>query len=195
MPIEKTKYAVLFALCAFALSTSMAQERFSYLNMGVQAHYGFIMIHSEEVRPIEDSYPFGLGVEFLKTNGSARSWDQCKCFPSLGVSLTYWNLDNPDVLGYAVSSIFFLEPEFAIWKKLHFSFRFGLGLSYLSNPYDSISNPDNLSYSTHLAFPVQASLYLNYAPNNRWKIRLGAEYNHISNGGLKNPTRGLIIQR
>jgi len=31
--------------------------------LGVKSHYGFIILHSEDLYPVKDSYPFGLGLE------------------------------------------------------------------------------------------------------------------------------------
>lgn len=175
----------------FHVLCGKSQDTESYLSLGAQAHYGFIIVHSEDVRSVKDSYPYGVSLDLIKTKSSPQLWNQCRCFPSVGVSLTYWDFDHPEVLGYAISTLFFLEPEFGVWRNFHFSFRAGFGISYLSNPYDALSNPDNLSYSTHFAFPLQASFYLNYRIKQQWKLRLGVDYNHISNGGLKEPNKGI----
>jgi hypothetical protein len=182
---------LLHILLLFCYSNLFSQNKETYFSAGVQAHYGFVIVHSEDVRSVENSFPIGLSVDLMRTTSNPSTWNQCKCFPTVGLSVTYWNFNSPDILGMAINSVFFVEPEFGIWQNLHFSFRAGLGFSYLTKPYDKVSNPDNLSYSTHVAFPLQASLFVNYRLKNQWTIKLGVDYNHISNGGLKEPNKGI----
>ncbi|HKL03491.1 MAG TPA: acyloxyacyl hydrolase, partial [Cryomorphaceae bacterium] len=60
-----------------------------------------------------------------------------------------------------------------------------------NKPFDEKRNPDNLSYSTKLAFPLQVGVAANYRIGNDLIIDAGARYNHISNGGLKQPNKGI----
>lgn len=84
-----------------------------------------------------------------------NAWETCHCYPRLGVALTIWDYDNPEILGYGVTGLFFVEPVFGASKRVSFSIRAGVGLSYQTKPYDIESNSNNMSYSTYVAFPLQ----------------------------------------
>lgn len=161
------------------------------LAISLKVHYGFVIIHSRDIRPIGDSYPWGIQADLSWHYNTKKAYNRCLCFPRLGVSLYYWNFDNPDILGHGLTSIFFVEPFFGAHHKFSFSFRAGFGLAYANKPYDEISNPDNLSYSTYFSFPIILAATLNYEVNNRFRINLSANYNHISNGGMKEPNKGI----
>ncbi|MBW2938503.1 acyloxyacyl hydrolase [Aureisphaera sp. CAU 1614] len=153
--------------------------------------YGFLINHSSSLRELGNSNPYALGVDWGKMLLSPKAWEFCSCFPKLGVSLTYWNWDNPDALGHGLLAIAYAEPHFGTQNRLNYFFRMGLGAAYMTHPYDVEENPLNLSYSTRLNFPLLVGAGVNYRLSNSWNLRLLAKYNHLSNGGISSPNKGL----
>ena len=66
-----------------------------------------------------------------------------------------------------------------------------MGPTYLNNVFDSVSNPENKFYSTRISFIVHGNFGLNFKFTERFFVRLAAGFNHISNGGIKNPNLGI----
>jgi hypothetical protein len=159
--------------------------------VGLRADYGFIILHSQSIRPIGKSYPWGLSVDISRHYKSAKAYNSCLCFPRLGLSTTFWEFDNPKVLGQGLTSVFFIEPFFGAHNKLSFSFRSGLGLAYANRPYDAVHNPDNLSYSTRISFALLVGANINVRLNPHTMLRFAGNYNHISNGGMNEPNTGI----
>ncbi|MDD3130856.1 MAG: acyloxyacyl hydrolase [Bacteroidales bacterium] len=159
--------------------------------VGLQAHAGFIILHSQDIRPIGQSYPRGIALETIWHYNTPNAYRQCLCFPRVGLSATFWDYDNPKVLGQGANLLFFVEPVFGMPHRFTFSFRAGAGLAYANNPYDSVTNPDNYSYSTRMSFALALAAGLNYRLTDRWLLRLSANYNHISNGGMNEPNKGI----
>jgi len=181
------KWMVIPTLLVF--SSLRAQEGEKYVS--ARAHGGFVIVHSRAVRAIEDSYPLGLELDFGIHKTSEKVWNDCNCYPKTGIALGIWDFDNPSVLGYGMTLMYYLQPVFRADRKFSFSVRGGIGLSYQTNPYDPDENPDNQSYSTSVAFPLQLGAAFNYRLNSHWQLDLNAVYNHISNGGLKQPNKGI----
>lgn len=159
--------------------------------IGLKLHKGSVLIHSRDLRPIEDSYPTGVEVDLAWHKGSLKAWESCLCYPKLGVALTYWDYDNREVLGQGVTGLFYIEPVFNTRGRVNYSIRAGFGLSYQNNPFDAISNPDNLSYSTNLGFPLQLGGTAHFRLKQRWLLNTSLVYNHISNGGVRQPNKGI----
>ncbi len=159
--------------------------------IGIRPHYGFIIVHSRDIRPVKDSYPFGVGIEISRHQNSKKTFDRCLCFPRLGVSTIFWDYNSREILGRGVNSIFFVEPFFGINNKVNFSFRAGAGFAYANRPYDETTNPDNLSYSTRFSFALQVATSLNLWISEKLLFNVSANYNHISNGGMKEPNKGI----
>ena len=170
--------------------SELSQEKtlFSY---GLSFHKAFILIHSEDVRPIEDSYPTGLQLDLTWQQRSLESWNKCRCFPKIGASVQLWDFDNPEILGYGMNAYFFIEPEYGSANFFSFSFRGGFGGSLLTNPYDENDNPENQSYSTHVAFSLILALKAGFRLSDKTRLEIAPYYNHISNGGVKDPNKGI----
>jgi len=159
--------------------------------IGINFDYAYLLKHSEFLREFNDSYPKAVAIDISRHLITKRSWDFCNCFPRVGVSVAYWNWDNPDVLGSGISTVGYLEPYMRTHKRTNLFFRAGLGGVFLSDPYDEVTNPLNLSYSTKFAFFLMIGAGINYRINDYLNMRFAAKYNHISNGGNSTPNKGL----
>lgn len=183
------------AICYGFGKIAFAQEGEDSLTVvklvGLKLHKGSVIIHSRDLRPIEDSYPTGLELDLGWHKISQKAWESCECYPKVGVSLTFWDFDNQDVLGQGFTGLFYVEPVFGARRRLSYSVRAAFGLSYQNTPYDSITNPDNLSYSTRVAFPLQLGGSVHYRLSPRWLLNFSLMYNHISNGGIREPNKGI----
>jgi hypothetical protein len=189
------KIPVLFLLGFFCFG-AYAQKDSTFIEsrpiyLGLSFDYGFLLRHSQSLREIDDAYPFGIRFDVSKLLLTRKSWEFCNCFPRVGISLAYWNWDNAEVLGNGVVPLAYVEPYFATQKRTNLFVRMGLGGAYLTNPFDEVTNPENQSYSTTLAFSIVLGAGLNYRVTDKLNLRLAAKYSHISNGGIRSPNKGL----
>lgn len=159
--------------------------------LGVKLHYGLLIKHTKALQNLDDSYPYGIEADFSWHYCNKKAWDLCNCYPRLGFSCYFWNYGNPSQLGNGVITTGYVEPFFGFNKKFNFSLRAGAGFSFLSRPYDSINNLDNMAYGTKISFPLIIAANLNYKINDKFIINYSLNYNHISNGGIKQPNKGL----
>jgi len=158
---------------------------------GIKSHYGFIIAHSPELKPISQTNPYGIQLEYSWLKTSDKAWKTCFCYGRTGVSFAYFNYANPDVLGSSYNLIYFVEPYFTYRGPFKFSLRGSIGASYLDKKFNAETNPDNLLFSTNFSFYLALSLNLSYQINNNYSINLSGNYNHISNGGQKQPNKGM----
>ena len=189
------KYLILLVLLSFLGTVALGQPVPSngdvVKQLGVRLHQGTVLVHSRHVRSIANSYPRGLEANLAWQRTSEEAWQTCLCYPKLGLALTAWDYDNPEVLGWGMTGLFYLEPVFNAPRRLSFSIRAGLGLSWQSNPHNPETNPLNLSYSTSVAFPLQLGGSLHYRLSPRWTLDVMGVYNHFSNGGIREPNKGI----
>ncbi len=159
-------------------------------SVGLGIQHGFIFPHSQEVQNTKGARPTGLETTLSWQSNDAPTWELCNCFPRKGLLLNYYDFDRA-ILGKGISAAYFLEPTYRITNTIFFSFKGAAGVSYLTNPFDSVRNPTNQSYSTtisaYLSFGVGAWFRL----NDRWWLNPSGNYQHISNGGMKKPNKGI----
>lgn len=192
-------WVIILAICAapYAIaqtdsttaevSTTKQKPLFS-IGLGVQ--HGFIFAHSEDVQNTRGARPTGLETILSWQRNDAASFALCHCYPRQGVMLAYYDYDV-GLLGKSGTAAYFLEPTYRISKGVLFSFKGAAGLSYLSNPYDSISNPGNQSYSTNMSAYLLVGVGAWVQLSEKWWLNPSLNYQHISNGGARQPNKGI----
>lgn len=160
--------------------------------VGIEAgfHKGFIFAHSKDVQNTDGSYPWGIEISLFRHQRNKQVWDLCRCYPKSGLNAQYFNYDNR-ILGHSLNLNTFLEPYFNTGNRLQISIRGLAGLSYLTNPYHPVENPTNMSYSLALSGYVALGTGIHAAISRHQSIHLYTIYNHISNGGIKDPNKGI----
>lgn len=150
-----------------------------------------IVPHADNLRIFSGTRPRSFQFEFAKMNLSKQSWQQCNCLNNTGFLLGYTDFGNRMQLGQAYEFALFTEPYLAISEKSWSSIRAGAGISYLNRTYHEETNPFNLFYSSSISFNVQLGYAFNYKLNNDWQLQAAVMMNHISNGGMKRPNKGI----
>lgn len=184
---------ILFILLAFT-NQAPCQETDSVSKsyfIGVKAHSGFIIPHSTEIIDVSTSKPFGFQLDASRINRSQEAWNKCNCYSQVGLSFAYFNYRNPDVLGNSYNLIAYMEPLLSYNKRMNFRFRTGAGLTYLTEVYNADTNPTNLFFGSSISGFLMVGFSAHYNLMKNWNVNVGFHYNHISNGGLQQPNKGM----
>ncbi len=158
--------------------------------VGAQLHYGYIIPHAKDLTDIAGSNPYGFTAEVSRIRHTLKAWNNCNCISQTGLSLSYFNFNNPQELGNSATLMVFTEPRLT-FHKFNLSVRAGMGLSYLSRVYHPEKNPNNLFFSRPFSGILQAQFNVRHGLSNSWSLRTGVSYNHISNGGSRQPNKGM----
>lgn len=142
-----TIICVIISVCfnnAIAQSVSAVKKRSGakqkdIFSVGLGIQHGFIFAHSEAVQNTKGSHPTGGEVIVSWQRNNAAVWNLCNCFPRKGLLLAYYDYDNV-ILGKSITAVYFLEPAYKLGKNTFFSFKGAAGVSYLTNPFDSLKN-------------------------------------------------------
>lgn len=187
----RVRFVVGYTVSLFTIInvSGIAQENTSFV--GIKSHIGFIIPHTTVVRSLADSNPWGIGLEGGKVLRNALAWASCNCFTKVGIGFTHFDYQNPQELGQSYNLTMFGEPYLSFRKNWFMTIRGEVGISYLTKVYDELTNPDNLFFGSPISFIGLASLTLNYRFREDAVLRLAANYNHISNGGLQYPNKGM----
>ncbi|MBD2704078.1 acyloxyacyl hydrolase [Spirosoma sp. BT702] len=159
--------------------------------ISVQAHTGFIIPHAPDLRAISESTPIGVMFEYSRLNLQRSAYERCNCLARIGVYTHYVAFNNPTELGRIVGGGAFFEPLIRYGKPVSFSLKASAGLAYLTRYFNEQTNPRNTFFGAALNgwLSLSAATYLRLSPN--VQINVAANYNHISNGGTRQPNRGM----
>jgi hypothetical protein len=160
------------------------------LAVAARYHSGFIFAHSIRVQNTKGVKPDGLEFEYshLRTDSATHAY--FKCYPRSGFSFTYVDF-NQWLLGKSYSISYFLEPNYKLGNRLRMNLRASSGFSYLTNPFDSIKNPTNQTYSGHINMFLQLGIGFAYPLSKHFDVYTMANFFHNSNGGFTQPNSGL----
>ncbi len=183
---------LLCFLWATVVSAQQVEEKARpQFQVAASAHSGFIIPHSQELVDVSSSHPYGLELDAVWLRADERYSRASGLVTRRGLALHLIDFDAPDLLGGMVSVTPYVEPMILPQHRLHGAVRLGVGLAYLSMPYDEETNPDNLFYSSSVSFTAMVNAYLGYRITPKWEAIAGFNYNHISNGGSKQPNKGI----
>ncbi len=172
------------------LNTADSVNYHDIYSVGIGAHYGFIFAHSKDVQNTKGAHPWAVELDINRQIVRNESWKECRCYPRTGLVLSYFNLNN-EVLGQSFNAAWYIEPFLSTSHRFNLSMKGAAGLSYLTNPYDAETNPENMSYSMHINAYLALGLGGNFKIGRNLSAKISAYYNHISNGGLKDPNKGI----
>jgi hypothetical protein len=177
---------------AFAQTDTIGYEikKQSVKEFGATFHYGSIFAHSEAVQNTAGSNPVGVELSYTWQRRDKGVVDLCNCFPRQGIVLSYFNFDT-EILGRGYMAGWMLEPTYRLGNKLQLGIKGIAGLTYMTNPFDSVKNPTNQSYSTAISAYLLVGLNLSYPIGEKWRLQAGGNFGHTSNGGMRQPNKGV----
>ncbi|MCE5345413.1 MAG: acyloxyacyl hydrolase [Bacteroidales bacterium] len=185
----KLAFFILVFICQKLITTG--EDTIPSVHAGFQAHYGFIIPHSKVIESVSHTNPYGFEISLNKLHTTFKQWQVFNAYWISGLQTGYFNFQNPDILGSVYDITIFAEPVVSHRRNYLFSICGGTGLSYHTRFYDKLENPLNQFFSTRLAFPLFVGLRLKYRLAERTYFTISGYYNHISNGGLKQPNKGM----
>lgn len=160
------------------------------VSIASQLSFGKILPHSKTIADLTNSYMWGWQADVSRIRYTKASWSICNCYSENGISLSYFNFNNPKELGSAINLALFAEPQLTL-RRLFISLRAGMGVAYVTRVYHPDLNPRNLFFSTPWNGLLMLQLSTRYRLAPQWTLRLSASYHHISNGGKRQPNKGM----
>ncbi|MGQ9621473.1 MAG: acyloxyacyl hydrolase, partial [Bacteroidales bacterium] len=182
---------VIIIFFVSGLLSEAQTDSIKHIFAGLHAHYGFIIPHSIIIEPVSYSNPYGILFDIGSLSRSYNRWKVFNSWWTAGIQTGYFSFDNHDTLGGAFMLTGFAEPVLARGKRFIMVVRGGGGVSYHTRIYNEFSNPSNQFFCTRISFPVYLALRFKYSIFKGTYLTFSGFYNHISNGGVKQPNYGM----
>ncbi|MGI9547468.1 MAG: acyloxyacyl hydrolase [Flavobacteriaceae bacterium] len=120
-----------------------------------------------------------------------QEWARRLRSPRTGITFGYVDFGNRDQIGYAITLMPYFEVHPFAKSNQRWRVKAGLGLSYLSKQFDSVTNPFNRAVSTDFKWSFRSLLYYDLTKRKKTTWRVGVGYTHHSNGHTRLPNQGL----
>ncbi|TAE30635.1 MAG: acyloxyacyl hydrolase [Cytophagales bacterium] len=159
--------------------------------VGVQVHTGFIIPHAPDLEPFAQNRPVAIELNYSRMALTRVAYERCNCVARVGAYLNYAAFNNPTELGRTIGAGGFFEPLIRPRGRLFGSVRATAGLACLTRIYDAQTNPRNTFFGSPISGLLALSAGVHYRMSPHWQVSAWGHYNHISNGGIRQPNRGM----
>lgn len=158
---------------------------------------GFLMPHHEDMQQMY-KHISGLQFQMLATDKSRMNGNE-HISQRLGYVLTYYDLGS-EVNGKAISGALLVSSDVYNWqsvkrpsKYINGSFKFALGLGYLTQKYDAQLNPENRAIGSHINGFMQLGLSVEAHVFSNAKVFAEFGMAHFSNACWQFPNLGINL--
>lgn len=169
-------------------------------NIMVEArvHAGVFWHHHFEMKRFNAHYP-AFEVSVYQHTFGRNEWEAVYNYPYIGFTFYHANFgvnfENNQEVGNALGSVFALYPFINYPlnpnENSQLTFKLGVGLGYLTKPFDNFDNYQNFSIGSHFNAAVNLSFEYRQRITPRLMSVASIGLTHFSNGSTKLPNYGL----
>lgn len=172
-----------------ANNDSLLYKRTNYF-LRASLHNGSIWAHSKRVDYSANAPVLGFEIELLRKRLDNLDAHYNKKGFVTGFGLNFFNINNP-VVKNNVNAFYTIESNIFSTPKVNLAVKACGGLNFISNPYDSVNNQINWSYSSYVNAFLALGIVANFQISNNQTIGARLAFNHFSNGAIKDPNLGV----
>jgi Lipid A 3-O-deacylase (PagL) len=132
-----------------------------------------------------------LVLNFGSTNIDDKYWAKYYNHPDIGVSLTLSDLGNQSVFGEEMDLMPYIIFNTSRKLKNSWFIKMGMGASYFTRHYDSVTNPQDLAIGSTITWAFKLFFYHSLWTTKKMTFRIGGGYCHSSDGHTQLPNLGL----
>jgi len=155
--------------------------------------YGFIIAHRQTIVPLQKDHVKGLEISISKPTTGKKTWQRAYNFPSVGLKYFYFDLGNPEQLGFAQALVPYFDFRFGKNKNLQFNFQYGWGVGYIEKKFDVKTNYKNIAIGSHWNSTISFSMDAKVKVLRQTFLNTGISLTHFSNGSAVVPNLGINI--
>ncbi len=193
MPLKKIKLSVLLVVMLVLFKVPvMAQHKLwgSNLLLEGRVNYGFMINHHLEMKIFNAHFP-AFEINLGKETFGRERWEYMYGYPIIGVSYWYSQLGNSKYLGSANAVFPYVNYPIIRNGKHELNLRVGLGLAYLTERFDRLSNYKYIAIGSHVNAAINLMAEYRRRISPRMNAALGLSLMHFSNGSTKTPNYGI----
>ncbi|CAA7385781.1 acyloxyacyl hydrolase [Chryseobacterium fistulae] len=155
------------------------------------AEYGKVLATNIHLKILENKNYVGYSFQFLKQATGKKEWERQYNFPQYGIGFFAFDFLENKQMGspFAVYGIY--NAKLRQWGKLKWYHNIDFGISFNSNPFNNDTQYYNTSVGSKTNMFISLGTGLYYELGRYFDIGLNLKFNHLSNGSLKIPNKGL----
>ncbi|MBN2595605.1 acyloxyacyl hydrolase [Labilibaculum sp.] len=187
-------YFLLFIFFLFC-KTAFTQKKNNkdIFTTTIQYHYGVVMPHHKSISYLINDQISAVELNMGYIPSNEKNWAKLYKQPEVGLGLYHGSLGNDKVLGNVTAIFPYINFPLSRGNKWEMNTQLGIGLGYTKKHFDPVKNYTNLAIGTKFNAFFKLVAQGSYSINSKWGINAGLGFNHISNGAISAPNKGLNI--
>ena len=188
------QFRLLF-LCILFLVTALAQAQNTPSHdfvLSVQGQTGYAIAHHSNMTQLIKGHLFGGELDYIFRTDGSKPWQQIHRYPEIGMCAIHLYLGNPQQLGTLEGLYPFTNIRLnSLSRKISLNLKLGLGLCYITKPFNRITNHQDNAIGSHVNAFVNMRLNTIIPLSKSWRLEAGVGLSHASNGAVTTPNLGL----
>lgn len=154
--------------------------------------------HTGPILEVYPDFPPSTGANMVELgwrqyNDTSSFWQKLYNYPEIGLSLSFADYGNRNVLGYGIGVKYRFQQLHSISERLHFFKGASFGLLFATTPFHYLSNPDNNTTGGLVSFLPNAFLGFKYNLTSHFQLQTSFVYWHSSNAHSALPNAGINV--
>jgi Lipid A 3-O-deacylase (PagL) len=184
--------------CCLLILCSLSVSVFSQTDSLKSCHSFFIQpeLLVGKIAPNYEPYPPSslketLVIDIGESSIDNKIWGKFYNHPDFGMSFTFSQLGNQNIFGNEIDVIPYIAINTSHRLKNTWYLKIGLGASYFTKRFDSVSNPLNSAISSNFTWAFKLFAYRTILVNKTMNLSICGGYCHSSDGHTELPNLGL----
>ncbi len=173
--------------------TSGEEGRIPSFRLGARGHYGFIMPHHQKMRHLVQGHVRTAALFIERPTSGRKAWQRNYRRPSWGITASYTDLGNPEMLGNAFALFPYLDFPLLKGNAGGLFFRAGTGFGWIQKPFDRKENYKNIAIGSKANITFSFMLHGKWSLPGRWSLSAGLALDHYSNMAIAVPNLGINL--
>lgn len=153
--------------------------------------YGGIIPTNESLNFYRHKAFTGYNVQFLKQTDGSRDWEKRFNYPQIGFGFFALDFLKGKDMGSPYGFYGIYNGKFKQWNRLKWMHSINFGMSFNSNYFDFDNQYYNISVGSKTNMYISLGTGLYYELGEHFDLGLNVKFNHLSNGSMKIPNKGL----
>lgn len=171
------------------LSIRKDSTRLYYVGLGIKS--GSLLAYGTSLPSLQLRNPVSFRIDAGLLKNEQYVWDYANCYIRNGLSFSYTDFGNKQILGKSLNVVLYTEPYLLLEKRWRITLRGGAGISFLDKIYNPTYNPENIYASRKVSYLLFIDPTIYFLLSKQVNLFAGMQISHLSNGGSRWPNWGL----
>lgn len=182
---------IFFLVCKSASTQEKSNK--NILTTTIRFHYGVVLPHHKSISYLVNNQISAIELNMGYIPSDEKSWAKLYNQPEIGLGLYHGSLGNDKILGNVTAIFPYINFPLTQGNKWEFSTQLGFGLGLANKHFDPVENYTNLAIGTKFNAFFKLLAQGSYSISSKYRINGGIGFNHISNGAISTPNKGLNL--